>query len=436
MNIDYSLFLWLAIAISCVALVFIFTVSFYYLVFWTISGRKPKVVPHSDKLSRFAILIAARNESKVISNILKSLKEQTYPQSSFDVWVIVEDINDPTVKIVEEFGYRYFVRDKLTPDRKTKGFALQECIRHFSEIGETYDAYMIFDADNVMENNYLEVMNDLRQTGVKVGLGSRAFTNADKNWLTAGSAIMFAYMNRITSSARTILFHKATLMGTGYFVDRELIDEAGGWIFTGMTEDIQLTSYCYYRDVYMKFYPLVKFYDEQSPVYKTCHKQHIRWLSGYFHKRDILKKTGILHDYHTKEMRSFMNFEFTFGVFPFVAFIVVCLIMMILCLVFGTLAFFYAPREIMGGIFGVAGYSFFIMYLCFIVASWMVVYRHNDELKLSKKHAIVGVLTYMFYFFDFGLAALQIIFNPKLGYQWNEIKHTGEIINDDAKKVS
>jgi len=433
MGINYELFLYIVIAICFVSLAFLVIFSIYYLVFWTISGKKPKVVPHSNEYSKFAVIIPARNESAVIRNIFNSLKNQTYPKEYFDVWVIVEDINDPTVQIATEYGYKYFVRDELTPNRKTKGFALQECIRHYKNNGLYYDAYMIFDADNVMDANYIEIMNDLRGHGVQVGLGSRAFTNADHNWMTACSAIMFAYMNRVTSSGRTILFHKATLMGTGYYVNSDIIDEAGGWIFTGMTEDIQLTSYCYYRDIYMKFYPLVKFYDEQTPVFKTMHIQHVRWLFGYFQRRKFLKSAGVQRDYHTKEMQGLMKLEFKFGLFPFLLFVVVTFILLILCLVFGSMAYYLGVFSVSYGIFGVAAFEFLVLNLCFIVPSFITVFRHNDELRLGWKNKICGILFYIIYFFDFAFAFFDGIFHPAKRTTWNKIQHTGEVTNKDAK---
>lgn len=433
MGINYELFLYIILAITLVNLAFLVIFSIYYLMFWTISGRKTKPVPHSDTYSKFAVLIPARNEAKVIGNILQSLKEQTYPQEHFDVWVIVEDINDPTVEIVNKFGYRYFVRDELTPNRKTKGFALQEVIRHFKTTGLHYDAYMIFDADNLMDKNYIEVMNDLRGSGVQVGLGSRAFTNADHNWMTACSAIMFCYMNRVTSSGRTILFHKATLMGTGYFINSDIIDEIGKWIFTGMTEDIQLTSYCYYRDIYMKFYPLVRFYDEQSPVFKTMHIQHLRWVFGYFQRRSFIKKAGIQRDYHTKEMQGLMKFEFAFGLFPFLIFTIISVILIILCLVFAGLGYYHGYFTIAGLTVGVGAFSLAAVLTCFMTPAIIVIYRHNDELKLSTKNKILGILLYIVYFFDFGAALIDGWIHPSKRTTWNKVEHTGELTNKGIK---
>ena len=434
-NINYDLFVYLGWAISGIALMFLFSFSFYYIVFWSVSGKPIPLVPHSDKLTKFAILIAARDESKVIANILESLKAQTYNKEYFDVWVIVERENDPTVEIVKSYGYDYFVRDQLEDGRRTKGFALQECIRNFGRINKHYDAYMIFDADNVMDKNYIEVMNDLRQTGVRVGLGYRNFTNANVNWLTIGSAIMFSYMNQITSRGRTVLFHKATLMGTGYFVDSEIIEDVGGWIFTGMTEDIQLTTYCLYNDIYMRYYPVVNFYDEQSPSFKMVHKQHLRWLAGYFEKRQFLKKEGIHYEYHTRGMEGLMRFEFNYGLIPFIVFNVVCAGLFICSIVIGALAavervgsFYY------GLIFGLAAYEAFMLYIIFVIPAILVIYRDNERLKLTKKNCLIGILTYFAYFYEFVLAFLDGFFHPKKRGDWKAIEHTGEITSKDAKK--
>lgn len=437
MNIHYDLFVYIGWSLSAVLLVFLMLCSIYYLIFWSISGKPVKPAPHSDEKSKFAVLIAARNESNVIRNIFNSLKEQTYDPNYFDVWVIVEDEKDPTCEIAKEFGYHYFVRDQLTEQRKTKGFALQECINYFWRSNIEYDAYMIFDADNVMDNDFIEKMNDVRQTGVKVGIGYRNFTNANTNWLTIGSAIMFDYMNQITSKGRSLLFHKATLMGTGYFVDSSIIKDIGEWIFTGMTEDIQLTTYCYYHDIYMRYYPLVSFYDEQSAEAKIVHMQHLRWVYGYFERRTFLKKAGIKYDYHTKGMQSFMRFEFNAGLIPFVIYHVCSLLLGIAAIVIGSLAVVEGADPVFIGMsFGLAGLQMLLMYVSFMIPAIIVLYRDNKYIKLTKGNVLKGVLTYYFYFMDFPAAIIDGFFHPEKRRTWKVVKHEGEITNEDAKKVS
>ena len=436
-TIQYDLYTYLVWSISAVALVALFLVSMYYFSMWSLSGKPVQKIPHSDKLSRFAVLIAARDESKVIAGILNSLKNQTYNPKYFDVWVIVESEDDPTVQIVKLFGYNYFVRDEITPLRKTKGFALQECIRHFDKEGIEYDAYMIFDADNIIENCYLEAMNDLRQTGVKVGLGYRAFTNANHNWLTACSAIMFTYMNQVTGRGRSILFHKMTLMGTGYYVDSDIIKDAGGWIFTGMTEDIQLSSYCYYHDVYMSYYPLVHFYDEQAADFKTVHTQHIRWVSGYLEKRKKLQIAGKNYDYHTKSVQRLMLFDFKYGLVPFIIFNVVCIILAIADLVLGIFSVYQQQGAYrIGIIFANFGYQLFILLFIFAIPAAIVLYRENKVLKLSKGLCLISLLTYGLFFYDFAFAFLDGLFHPSKKRNWKKVDHSGEITNEHAEKAN
>ena len=269
-----------------------------------------------------------------------------------------------------------------------------------------------------------------------MGLGYRNFTNASTNWLTLGSAIMFSYMNQITSKARSILFHKATLMGTGYFVDRSVVEEAGGWIFTGMTEDIQLTSYCIYHDIYMRYYPLVCFYDEQSPKFKTVHNQHLRWLFGYFERRTFLKKAGVQDDYHSKNMQRLMKYEFECGLIPFIIYNVVTFIIAILSLVFGILSAIYGKDYQTGILFGTFGFNALMLYSVFAVPAILSLIRDSDYLKLPLRKKIVGVLTYMFYFYDFVLAFLDGLFHPSKRKTWKKIEHTGEINHEDLVNKS
>ena len=76
-NINFDLLMYIMTAITGVMIVFVLLMSIYYLTFWSISARKVVRVPHSDKYSKFAVLIAARNESRVISHILESLSRIT-----------------------------------------------------------------------------------------------------------------------------------------------------------------------------------------------------------------------------------------------------------------------------------------------------------------------------------------------------------------------
>ena len=425
--INYDLAFGIIVSVSTFMVIFTIALSFYYLGYFFTARRKVAEVPASENYTKFGVIIAARDESRVIRHIFEALKKQTYPKEYFDVWIVVETFSDPSIKIAEEFGFRWFVRDRLTPDRHTKGFALQEITDFFVREGIIYDAYMIFDADNVMEPNFIELMNNLRQTGVKVGSGYRNFTNVNVNWLTSTSAVMFAYMNQVTSKGRSYLFHKATLMGTGYYVDKTIIDDAGGWIFTGMTEDIQLTSYCYYHDVNMRYFPDAVFYDEQSPKFKQVHDQHVRWLAGFFASRRYLKKSGVSYKYHKGPKKAAMNFEFRVGLMPFIIYNIINCLLLITSLGLALGATFTRKEpDMIWRCWGITIYEALCLYLPFVIASLYIIISERKKLHMKPLVAFVCTSTYFIFFYDFLWAFLDLGLHKSKRHNWVQIEHTGE----------
>ena len=425
--INYDLALWIVGSVSTAMVVFTILLSLYYLVYFFTARRKVAPVPASENYTKFGVLIAARNESRVIRNIFEALKKQTYPKEFYDVWIIVESFDDPSIKIAEEYGYKWFRRDRLTEERHTKGYALQEITDYFNREHINYDAYMIFDADNVMEPNFIELMNNLRQTGVKVGSGYRNFTNVNVNWLTSTSAVMFAYMNQVTSKGRSYLFHKATLMGTGYYVDKTIIDDAGGWIFTGMTEDIQLTSYCYYHDVNMRYYPDAVFYDEQSPKFKQVHDQHVRWLAGFFSSRKYLKKCGVFYEYHKGPKKALMRSEFKVGILPFIIYNIINFLLLVTSLGLALGATFTRKEvDMIWRCWGITIYEALVLYLPFVIASLYIIISERKKLHTKPHVAIVCCSTYFIFFYDFVWAFLDLGVHKSKRHTWVQIEHTGE----------
>ena len=433
--IDYELALIILDTLFYGVIIIMMALSWFYVAGFFLSMKRIKKAPHSDKYTKFAILIPARNEGDVVKNIMHALSVQTYPKEFFDVWFIVESEDDPTYQRAIDYGYHAFVRDELTDQRKTKGFALQECIRHFKNNNLVYDAYMIFDADNVMDIDYLEMMNDLRQTGVEVGVGYRNFTNINDNWLTSGSAILFTYMNSFTSKNRTLLFKKALIAGTGYYVNAEIIDEAGGWIFTGMTEDTEFTTYCEYHNINMCYYPLVNFYDEQSPSLKTNHLQHIRWVWGFLINRKRFIKGGKMHHATGKVRHNSAIFEYRASIIPFAVACAVDLAILIIASVLYALSLRQAPETSQAFLINIIVYAVFI-YSIFVIAAIATIVHNFNRLKLKWWMILLSVVTYPFYFLDILAAFFHGLFVPRTRHTWAVIKHSGKIKDKRAKKVS
>ena len=426
---DYQLIINISDIVSSAAFILALAISWYYILAIFLAFRKQKRAPHSDKKTRFAVIVPARNESRVIRKNLESLKKQTYDKNYYDVWVIIETKDDPTYLICQKMGVKCFIRPEIG-DRRTKGFAIQDLHNYFMANDIQYDAYMIFDADNIVSSRYLELMNDLRQTGVQIGLGYRNFTNASQNWLTCSTAVFFTYMMSFTANMRSRAFRKTTLCGTGYYVDVQVIKDAGGWRFTGMTEDMQLTAYSYYHDVKCRYYPIMDFYDEMASSMKEAHNQLVRWVWGFLSiGRKNLKEPKEV-DYHTlkKGRRFWCRFEYSVSFVPFVVVMALILLLFLANLAVCIHSLFFAP-ELSGQFFGFAMIMFAIFYGTSAIIASIVIICDNKKLKFNFATIVWAVLTYALFWLEAVNAMIDGFFHPKKRTIWKETKHTGTITN-------
>ena len=134
-----------------------------YLFVPLILKRKNKEKP--VKQHRYAILIAARNEEKVIGNLLDSIQRQDYPAELFTAFVVADNCTDATAQIAESHGATVFSR--FNKRQVGKGYALEYLLERIEEtVGlDTFDAFLVFDADNVLMPYYLNQINKTCEAG-------------------------------------------------------------------------------------------------------------------------------------------------------------------------------------------------------------------------------------------------------------------------------
>lgn len=236
-------------------------------------------IKEEKKKPDFCILIPAKDESKVIRGPLDSIKNQTYKINMQNVYVIVEDIKDPTVNICKEYKCNYIVRKHL--ELKRKGYALDEAIK---QIKKEYDAYFIIDADNILDKDFFKYMSKVYQKGYDIGVGYRDNKNWSSNVISACSGLVFTIANNI-NKRKNKTNENITITGTGFYIKGNIIKEFGGYPFHEITEDYELTLYATVHKLTTCYEERAIFYDEQPTTLKASIKQRIRWIRGYFNAR-------------------------------------------------------------------------------------------------------------------------------------------------------
>lgn len=256
-----------------------------------------------NKKHKFMAIIPAHNEEKVIVNLIESLKNQDYDKNLYDIYVIADNCTDNTAKYAKEAGAIVYKRFDET--KKTKGYALNWFLKQKIEEKADYDAFLVFDADNIVEKNFIKVMNRKLCQGEEVVQGYKDIKNPTESWVSAGYAFFYWTMHRFYHLARYNVGLSPLLNGTGFMVKFDLIKETG-WDTKTLTEDIEFSLKQIIKGKRLGWATDAIVYDEQPEKFKASWTQRTRWTVGHIqcmkiYTKDLAKAV--------KTNKTIMNFD-------------------------------------------------------------------------------------------------------------------------------
>ena len=194
-----------------------------------------------NKKHKFMAILPAHNEETVIANLVDSLMKQDYDKELLDIYVIADNCTDNTAKIAKEHGAIVF--ERFDEEHKTKGYALNWFLQQKIKEKADYDAFFVFDADNIVDKNFTKNMNKKLCQGEEVVQGYRDIKNPTDSWVTAGYALFYWTMHRFYHLARYNVGLSPLLNGTGFMVKFDLVKDTG-WDTVTLTEDIEFCNRC------------------------------------------------------------------------------------------------------------------------------------------------------------------------------------------------
>ena len=259
----------------------IFYLTFFYSLYFVITGflgiiKKSKLnIKKAKKNHHFAILVPARNEGLVIGNLIDSLKELNYPKDKYDIYALVNNCTDDTEEIAKKHGAKIITCNKPT---KTKGDVLKIAFEKLKDNKEI-EAYIVFDADNIVHPDFVLHMNDALDSGYRVAEGQRDAKNPSDNWLAGSYALFYLFQNVFFNKARMAINGSSSINGTGFMVKKDIIDKDGFETYT-LTEDVEFTGQCALKGEKIAYIEDAITYDEFPTNFKASWKQRRRWSTG------------------------------------------------------------------------------------------------------------------------------------------------------------
>ncbi len=403
------------------ALVWLITIFWIYQVGISLCSLvKLKDKPlKTKKEHRFMAIIPAHNEEEVVGNLIESLKNQTYNKELYDIYVIADNCTDNTARIAKEAGA--IVYERYNEVEKTKGYALDWFLQQKIKEDAQYDAICIFDADNIVDKNFIKAMNKKLCQGEEVVQGYRDIKNPTDNWITSGYALFYWTMHRFYHLARYNLGLSPLLNGTGFMVSFDIIKENNGWKTVTLTEDIEFSLQRILKGKRLGWSTEAIVYDEQPTGFKQSWSQRSRWTVGHMQcmKEYTVKLFNAAKE--NKTMMSIDGFLYIIGSIPmFIITIVLLLINFIL----------YAAE-------GMTQTELIMNILRFIVPTFMlpsftaafVMFLDGKPIKPMLK----GFFTYPLFMGSWLLINFKCLFKRETS--WEKITHNRSIkINDVEQK--
>ena len=278
-------------------LISIITLSYIYQLIIILCAKQNK----NEKCNnhKFAILIAARNEENVIGNLIESIQLQDYPSELIDIFVVADNCSDSTADIARKKGAIVF--ERYNNKEIGKGYALDFLIKAIKDKykNNEYDAYIVFDADNLVDKSFIFQMNKTYSLGYDVVSSFRSSKNYGENWITSGSSIWFLHKS-LYMKFKMLSNLDCDISGTGFLFSNKVLDFYNGWKFHLLTEDVEFSINNRINNIKSGYSDLAIIYDEQPDKFSDYVSQRMRWTKGNIqvykkHWKEILRQSSFKH---------------------------------------------------------------------------------------------------------------------------------------------
>lgn len=267
----------------------------------------------TDKRYKYCFLIAAKNEERVIAQLIESIKGQDYPQELLTIFVCADCCTDKTAEVARAAGAIVYERSQERPKEfASKGNALDymlKCIGRDYENGiENWDGAFMFDADNLLSKNYVSEYNKA------FAYEKYDFYNSMINSSNWGTNFISAYCSNdccagpclyvLSPKAMVGVSHAAR--GRGVLYRTYMLRH--GWKWKRMTIDADMSAELISKGYQSSYVHAAQMFEEQPFTLKIMFRQRMRYAKGLFRVfwlRSWQMAWGVLlpYDYGSKKYR-------------------------------------------------------------------------------------------------------------------------------------
>lgn len=320
--------------IQIVLLIYFGGTTLYLFVFalaGSLSGPAKNLT--TDRYRHITVVIPAFMEDPVILEVIRSALEQDYPSDRFNILLVADTFQQDTLEKLRGFPIKLV---EVNFENSTKAKSLQLSLEHLSP--ET-EVILILDADNLMEDHFLQKINAAAESGAVVIQCHRIAKNTNTSFALL-DAVSEEINNNIFRNGHRALGLSSALIGSAMVFDVKLfrkyipkLNAVGGF-------DKELELMLLHDNIRIEYLNNAFVLDEKVQNAHVFYKQRKRWISSqiYFFGRDFLKSV-----YHLFRHRNLDYFDKTlqFSLPPRILLLGIVVLIGALNLIIPDMPFFY-----------------------------------------------------------------------------------------------
>ena len=256
----------------------IIAVNVFYVLFFALASLLPKKTHLPSTISHqpsFLILFPAYHEDAVILHSVESFLHQDYPQDSYHVIVISDNMTKETNNRLAALPITLL---QPTIEKSSKAKALQYAISSIFHLPSSiYDYVVILDADNIVAPDFLTKLSQIVNPHQSIQC-HRTAKNTD-NDIAALDGFSEEINNSLFRKGHNRIGMSSALIGSGMCFDYN-------WFSSNVTkldsavEDRELEALLIKQGIYIHYAEDIYVMDEKVSNSENFQRQRLRWMTG------------------------------------------------------------------------------------------------------------------------------------------------------------
>jgi cellulose synthase/poly-beta-1,6-N-acetylglucosamine synthase-like glycosyltransferase len=265
--------------VNIAMIIIVGSVFLFQLLFMGLWFLKPRQYPKAKKYHDFTIVIRARNEEDVIGDAVDSALKCDYPKDKLHVVVFCHNCTDKTAEIVRAHGGRAVEITDHDPKHQKASWCMYWGMQELKKdpVG-TYEYFLLIDADNQLDKDYVNACNDAADDGVVLGRTFENSKNLTDNLLSCMTGLWYARDDRFACRARSALHFGCVMNGCCSMIRS---DYCLDWDAMSSSDDIEFTLNRLVKDgQIVEFIDKAVLYEDQPTTMNDVFKRNTRMGHG------------------------------------------------------------------------------------------------------------------------------------------------------------